>query len=199
MVNLEQSELGEYVVVKVLFFDTSVLIKKFVDEDGHQNVKWLTSSDTKVSNSLHFCVNEQVCIEFERKIKNFGLKGKLSAHRTEWICYSFAKHYKNKDFRVIGQNIISNTKHETSFDTISKDLNLKAGKNDWDGLIYQSIINALASFGYESHPILVTCDVKFGRKVKSKGYRVINPEKQTLDEIRATFAYPSITSKRRAD
>ena len=175
-------------VIKVLFFDTSALIKMFVKEAGTQNVKWLTSSDNKVINSLHFVVNEQVCIEFDQKLKDFACSGVLSADKADRIKSSFARNYKGKYFRVIGQEIISNTKQEVSIDAIAKDLNLKASRNDWDGLIYQSIVNALAYLGGDSHPILVTCDVKFGKKVSSKGYRVINPEKQNLDEIRVILA-----------
>jgi len=49
-------------------------------------------------------------------------------------------------------------------DDICNELNLKTGKNDWDGFLYQSIIDALAFFDAESHPILVTCDGSFGKK-----------------------------------
>lgn len=175
-------------VIKVLFFDTSALLKMFVEEEGTPNVRWLTFSDTKVSKSLHFVVNEQVCTEFERKIQHFAHSGKISAEKADRIRRTFANTYKDKYFRVIGQEIISNTKQGMSLDAISQDLNLKAGKNDWDGLIYQSIVNALAFLGGESHPILVTCDGSFGRKVMSKGYRVINPAIQSLDEIRAVIA-----------
>lgn len=172
-------------VVKVLFFDTSALIKIFVDEAGTPQAKWLTSPETKVKNSLHFVINKQVCTEFDQKLKDFACSGILSADKADRIRSSFARYYKGKYFRVIGQEIISNTKQETSIDAIAIDLNLRASGNDWDGLIYQSIVNALAFLGDDSHPILVTCDVNFGKKVKSRGYRVINPEKQTLDEIRA--------------
>lgn len=175
-------------VIKVLFFDTSALLKIFVEEEGTPNMKWLTSSDTKVSKSLHFVVNEQVCSEFERKLEHFANTGKISSASAERISRAFTNHYKDKYFRVIGQEIISNTKMGISLDAISQDLNLKAGKNDWDGLIYQSIVNALAFLGGESYPILVTCDGSFGKKVMSKGYQVINPAKQRLDEIRAIIA-----------
>jgi len=58
---------------------------------------------------------------------------------------------------------------------------LTIGKNDWDGLHYQSIVNALSFFG--SEPILVTADKRFGNKVESKGYRVIIPLKNTINQI----------------
>lgn len=171
-------------VIKVLFFDTSALIKMFINEPGTPNVKWLASSDTRFINSLHLVVNEQVCTEFERKIRYFSNIGKISSVKAEHIINKFIRHYKGKYFSVIGQKIISNTKQETSIDDVIRDLNLREGKDDWDGIIYQSIINALAAPGGESHPILVTCDGNFGKKVESKGYRVINPMKQTIDEIR---------------
>lgn len=171
-------------VTKILFFDTSALIKMFVDEPGTPNMKWLTSPDTRVVNSLHFVVNEQVCNEFNSKIFFFSTTGKITSAKYDFIIRKFNRHYKGIYFRVIGQKIISNTKQETNIDDVMRDLNLTPGKNDWDGVIYQSIINALAYLGGESHPILVTCDSKFGTKVKRKGYRVINPEKQSLDELK---------------
>ena len=160
----------------------------FVDEPGTPSVKWLTSATTKVLNGLIFVVNEQVCTEFERKIRHFSNSGKLSAKKADEIFKKFTRHYKGKEFRVIGQKIISNTKQETTIEEVIRDLNLNKGKGDWDGLIYQSIINALAYLAGESHPILVTCDEKFGKKVKTKGYRVIDPEKQNPNEIRKIFA-----------
>jgi len=48
---------------------------------------------------------------------------------------------------------------------------------------YQSMVNALAYLGGESHPILVTCDTKFGNTVKANGFRIINPLKQSIEEI----------------
>ena len=173
---------------KVLFFDTSALLKMFVDEPGTRNVKWLTSFDTKILNSLHFVVNEQVCTEFERKIRHFSNIGKISTKKADGILDKFTRSYKGKYFRFIGQRIISNTQQEISIDEVLRDLNLKKGKDDWDGSIYQSISNALAYLGGESHPILVTCDEKFENKVKRKGYRVINPMKQSLEEIQAIIA-----------
>lgn len=171
---------------KVLFFDTSALLKMFVKEEGTPNVKWLTSPDTKVCNGLIFVVNEQVCIEFEQKISHFATK-KITAQKADQIIHAFANHYKGKYFHIIGQRIISNTKKETCINEINQELNLKEGKNDWDGLIYQSLINALAFLGGASHPILVTCDIKFGKKVSKNGYRVINPMTQSRDEIRAVL------------
>jgi len=169
---------------KVLFFDTSALIKMFVNEPGSSNVKWLTSPDTRVVNSLHFVLNEQVCIEFNQKIKHFLEAGRISLPKHDDILRKFNNHYKEKYFRIVGQKIISNTKQETNLEDVIKELNLTPGENDWDGMIYQSIINALAYLGGESHPILVSCDNRFGKKVKNQGYRVINPEKLSPDELK---------------
>lgn len=125
--------------IKILFYDTSALLKLFIEEDGTQQVKWLVTS--KVKYSLHFNINEQVCIEFENKIQDFIKYEKITKAEANKIIRKFSK-YKGKSFRVIGQNIISNTKRETSFDQIKEDLDLKKGKNDWDGKIYQSIVNS---------------------------------------------------------
>lgn len=172
--------------IKVLFFDTCALLKMFVNEDGTQNVKWLTDPRRKVSWSLHFVINEQVCSEFEDKIKTFANKGKISRERADNILYMFATHYKGVLFQVVGTNIISNSQQEKNIDDLIHQLNLNKGKNDWDAIIYKSIVNALAYLGGDSHPILVTCDMNFGKKVAKQGYRVINPEKQNLNDIANT-------------
>lgn len=175
--------------MKMLFFDTSALLKMFVKEDGTENVKWLTSQETKVCNFLKFFVNNQVCLEFDNKIHQFVKNNKISNKRADQIIDSFNNNYKDIVFKVIGKkSLLSPKKQGTSFKDICKDLNLKEGKNDWDGLLYQSIIDALAYFDGASHPILVTCDGSFAKKVKSKGYRIINPLKQNRNEIQAVLA-----------
>lgn len=170
-------------VIKVLFFDTSALIKLFVQEEGTEKVKWLTSNETRIVHSLHFVINEQVCAEFDKKLLHFVKLGKVTAEKAETIHRQFSRYYKGHIFKMIGQNIVSNTKPETDVDTVLEQLGLKRGADDWDGLIYQSIVNALAALGGQSHPILVCCDKRFGNKVKAFGYRVLNPEKQTTDEM----------------
>lgn len=169
--------------IKVLFFDTSALLKRFIDEPGSKNVKWLTSPATTVSHSLHLVINGKVYYEFEKKVLQFSKQGKLTEDKARNVLDQFSSHYKGFVFRVVGQNIISNTKREESIDDIVKNLNLQPGKSDWDGRIFQSIVNSLAYLGGQSHPILVTCDIPFSKKIMSKGYRVINPLKQDISEI----------------
>ena len=163
-------------------------MKKFIPEDGSDEVKWLTSPETKMTHALHFVVNDQVCKEFERKMRLFAKHGRISKDTAERVLRQFSKHHKETNFHIIGQEIISTVKSETSLDMVIADLNLKRGKNDWDALIYQSIVNALAYLGGQSHPILVTCDGTFARKVVEKGYRVIDPMQQSIDEIKAILA-----------
>ena len=177
-------------VIKVLFFDTSALLKKFIPENGSDKVKWLTSPQTKVTYALYFVVNEQVCKEFESKIQSFAKHKRITENVAKHVLRQFA----NCHIRVIGQEIISNVKSETTLDAAIDGLNLKQGKDDWDALIYQSIVNALAYLGGQSHPILVTCDVQFAKKVMEKGYRVINPIKQSLDEIKAILEASEVGS-----
>lgn len=172
--------------IKVLFFDNSAVLKHFLKEQGSDIINWLISS--KVELSLHFVINEQVCSEFVNKIKWFERVGRLSKGQADEIAKKFNKFYKGKVFRVIGQRIISNTKPEQSLRQIIEELSLTEGKNDWDALHYQSIVNALAYLGRESTPILVTADTRFGNKVSSKGYRVINPVKQSMEKIKKVLA-----------
>jgi predicted nucleic acid-binding protein len=172
--------------IKVLFFDNSAVLKLFLEEQGSDIIDWLTSNKVKLR--LHFVINEQVCSEFLNKIIQLERVGRLSKDQADKIIKKFTKFYKGKVFRVIGQRIISNTKIEQSLSQIIEELSLTEGKNDWDALHYQSIVNALAYLGGESTPILVTADTSFGNKVSSKGYRVINPLKQSIEEIKNILA-----------
>ena len=86
---------GDDMIIRMLFFDTSALLKMFVKEDGTENVKWLTSPETKVCNSLQFFVNDQVCLEFDNKIHQFVKNGKISNERANQIMDAFNNNYKN--------------------------------------------------------------------------------------------------------
>ena len=169
-------------VTKILFFDTSALIKLFVKESGSEIVNWLKSN--VISYNLHLVINDQVCNEFINKIKMFSKIGKLSKKKATEIELEFTTFYKGQVFRVIGQNIISNTKKEQTLKNIIDEMGFKRGKDDWDALHYQSIVNALAYLGGESHPILVTADSSFAKKVSAKGYGIINPIKQSIEKIK---------------
>jgi predicted nucleic acid-binding protein len=170
---------------KVLFFDTSALIKLFVKESGSEIVSWLKSN--VIPYNLHLVINDQVCNEFINKIKMLSKKGELSKKKATEIEREFTTFYKGQVFRVIGQNIISNTKQEQTLKNIIDELGFKEGRDDWDALHYQSIVNALAYLGGQSHPILVTADSSFAKKVALKGYRIINPIKQSVEEIKKTL------------
>jgi len=174
-------------VTKVLFFDTSALLKLFIDEDGSDVVKWICASQTKVMNSLHLVINSQVVIEFHGVIDSMVLYEKMSLKKGLLIKEKFCSHYEGKVFRLTGQRIISNSKAEVAMSQVNSELHLTQGKNDWDGLHYQSIVNALAYLGGESSPIMVTADKKFANKVKKAGYRVINPCKETKESIVKLF------------
>lgn len=175
-------------ITKVLFFDTSALLKLFFDEPGTKTIKWLCNSDTKNMNGLHFVINSQVTIEFVDKVNSFVQYGKISPEEGERVKKKFDTHFKGKMFRVIGQKIISNTKSETSLQKVVQDLSLTPGKNDWDGLHYQSMVNALAWLGGRSHPILVTADRQFANRVQCQGYRVINVLKASQVDIEKIIA-----------
>jgi hypothetical protein len=180
---------GFDMIYKLLFFDTSALIKIFKKEVGSENMKWLTSPDTKVIKSLIFFVNDQVCKEFNYKIYQFVQFGEMSKQKADQILDAFNNHYKDKDFKVLPKHsLLDPKKQKTGIEEICEELKLKSGKNDWDGFHFQSIIDSLAHFAAESHPILVTCDRKFAGKVKGKGYRIINPEMQSQKEIEAILS-----------
>ena len=175
-------------IMKVLFFDTSALLKLFFTEPGTETIKWLCNANTKVLYGLHFVINVQVTNEFSDKVDTFVKYGKLSPEGGVQVKAKFDTYYKGKMFRVIGQQLISNTKLETTREKVEQDLSLTRGKNDWDGLHYQSMVNALAWLGGKSHPILVTADRKFANKVEHQGYRVINVLKTSQRDIEKIIA-----------
>jgi hypothetical protein len=124
----------------------------------------------------------------KNKINQFERSGEISKQKADQIRDDFNDYYKDKYFRILKKSLLAPQIQETSIEMICNELNLKPGKNDWDGLHYQSIIDSLAYFTAESHPILVTCDKDFAKMVRGKGYRVINPQKQSQKEIEAVLA-----------
>ena len=174
--------------VKILFFDTSALLKVFIDEPGSEVVKWLVSPRTRCLFSLVLYVNEQVCSEFDDRILEFTIRGRLSIDRAAKIRHKFNAHYKSKVFKLAGQDPISNSFNKVDIDQVNSDLSLVKDKNDWDGLHYQSLVNALGFLVGESHPFLVSSDVKFVNKVSRRGFRVINPQKMPVGLIAEELA-----------
>jgi hypothetical protein len=176
-------------VIKILFFDTSALIKKYKKEKGFQTIDWLTRIDTKICCRLHFVVNQQVVKE---------MQAGLSA--TEWDRFSRDELHKN--FRVVGQQLIasiSSEKMELTLDEAINELGLNRGKNDLDAHHYQSMINALAPYhGGESQAIFVSSDKKFLNKMCKKGYTTINPETDSESDIRALLVEKDKSAARTA-
>jgi len=84
---------------KVLFFDTSAILKLFLKEEkGCDVMKWYMKN--KATLRLHFVINEQVRNEFSNKIAEFSkTKPELNINAERTINL-FSKHYVGLVFRA---------------------------------------------------------------------------------------------------
>jgi hypothetical protein len=171
-------------VMKVLFFDTCAVLKYWIDEPGHEVVRWICDPATKVLNGLSFSTSAQVEKEFhdvlDRKAKNGEISSKFASSIKDR-----AKPYFDTVFHIRDSKPIPRFKFgkETNEAEIISKYNLNPKKSYGDAKIISCVVNYLRFLGGSSIPQVVTSDQKFKKVILCEGYGVIDPEKQTKNEI----------------
>jgi len=150
-------------VMKVLFFDTCAILKFWLDEPGHDVVRWLCDPETKVLNGLSFSTSEQVEKEFydvlDRKAKNGDISEKYAS-----AIKDRAKPYFDSVFHVRDSKPLPNFKFgkDTNENEIINKYGLNPKKTSGDAKIISCVVNYLRFLGGSSLPHVVTSDQKFG-------------------------------------
>lgn len=171
-------------VMKALFFDTCAIVKYWIDEPGHDIVRWLCNPETKVLLGLSFSTSEQVENEFNSVIDRIA-KNHENPDKYASIIKDRAKPYFESVFHIRDSGPLpkySFGKDTNEIEIINK-YNLNPKKNRGDAKIISCVINYLRFLGGSSLPHVVTSDRKFKNVIKGEGYEVIDPEKQTKTEI----------------
>jgi len=171
-------------VMKVLFFDTCAIVKYWIEEPGHDVVRWLCDPETKVLLGLSFSTSEQVEKEFYTVIDRIA-KNHKNPEKYASAIKDRAKPYFESVFHIRDSKPLPKFKfgNDTNENEIINKYNLKPDKDIGDAKIISCVINYLRFLGDSSLPHVVTSDQKFQNVIIGEGYKVIDPEKQTKSEI----------------
>lgn len=170
--------------MKVLFFDTCAIVKYWIDEPGHDVVRWLCEPDTKFLLGLSFSTSEQVEKEFYTVIDRIA-KNHKNPEKYASAIKDRAKPYFDSVFHVRDSKTLPKFKFgkDTDENEIISKYGLKPDKDSGDAKIISCVINYLRFLGSSSLPHVVTSDRKFQNVIIGEGYKVIDPEKSTKSEI----------------
>lgn len=171
-------------VMKALFFDTCAIVKCWIDEPGHDVVRWLCNSDTRVLLGLSFSTSEQVEKEFYTVIDRIA-KNHKNPEKYASSIKDRARPYFDSVFHVRDSKPLPKFKFgkDTNENEIIGKYSLKPDKDIGDAKIISCVINYLRYLGGSSLPHVVTSDQKFQKVILGEGYKVIDPEKKTKAEI----------------
>ena len=170
--------------MKSLFFDTCAVVKFFINEPGHDVVRWLCESETKALLSLSFSTSEQVEKEFPVVIDRKARDSEISIENASAI-KNRAKPYFDSIFHIRDSKPLPNFPFGKDTDEykIIKKYSLKPEKDIGDAKIISCVVNYLRFLGGASLPHVLTSDKKFKDIIQGEGYRFIDPEKSTKQEI----------------
>ena len=170
--------------IKSLFFDTCAVVKYFIDEPGRDVVRWLCESNTKFLLSLSFSTSEQVEKEFPIVIDRKARDGEISIEYASRI-KERAKPYFDSIFHIRDSKPLPNFKFgkDTDEHEIMSKYGLRPEKDLGDAKIISCVVNYLRFLGGASLPHVLTSDKKFKDVIQGEGYRFIDPEKSTKQEI----------------
>jgi len=172
-------------VIKNLFFDTNAILKIFLDEPGHEVVKWLCKPETRVELPIMIDTSIHVQQEFYNVINRKSQNGNLTPEKAEKIKY-LSKFYFKEVFRICDDNkkpLIDEKRQMNEIIVIDK-YNLKPDKDIGDAKILSCVMNYLYFLGGLSKPHIVTSDKKFQKIIFAEGYGIIDPEKLNENEIK---------------
>lgn len=170
-------------MIKILYFDTSTIIKYFVKETGSELVKWIV--ENRVENSFTLHTSQMTLYEFPRVLNKKVKNGELSHEQMKKIIAKSKFYFPNvfhiRDFKPIPR--FRSAKDTTDLELCMKH-NLNVKRNGWDARHLACVINYLRCCGGASRPRILTADRKiFPRIIRAEGFDVINPEKISRDEF----------------
>jgi len=175
-------------VIKVLFLDTNAIIKYFIDELGSDVVRWLFNSDTRMMLGLTYTTSKHVEGEFYSVIEKKVNNGSLTLEKANRI-RRLAETYFKQSFNIRDNKPIPNYRFGENADEhlIIERYNLNPRRDSGDAKIISCVINYLRGLAGASLPHVITSDIRFQRIIISEGYRFIDPENQSKEQIEEYF------------
>jgi len=172
---------------KLLFLDTNALVKRFVDEPGHDVIMWLFSNNAVLEFSVHLMTSTNVRDEFGRTIAKMVAGRQISEGEARGVMARSRGYIglENSGLRIVDTGPLPGFQRgdDTSLEELIKKHDLHECDRT-DCAIMTSIVNYLRCFGGGSLPHVVTSDKDFSKVVKREGFGKINPEKITIDELK---------------
>lgn len=168
--------------IKILYFDTSAIIKYFIREKGSSLIKWIVNN--RIQYSLSLDTSQIALYEFKDRLKGKAKIGEISNEQLKRII-SKSKHFFPNVFRIGDFRPIPGFRSlkDTNYLELCKKHGLRIEKEGRDARHLSYVINYLRCFGGISKPRIITADVNFGKIIKAESFDVINPEKVTIDEF----------------
>jgi hypothetical protein len=169
-------------MIKILYFDTSAIVKYFCKERGSEVITWIVENRAAYSLSLN---TSQIALH-ELKHKVLPKKvtcGGLSREHLRRISTKLKGH--PPIFRIIDLKPPPGFRSgkDTAYHELCMRHGLSARKNSSDMRHLACVINYLRCFDGPSRPRVLSSDHDFNRTIEAEGFDVINPEKITKDEF----------------
>ncbi len=171
--------------MKVMYLDTSVIVKYFCLEDQRDIVRWLLDPETSLLHSLYFATSHLAKTEFKKALLNKVKSKRLTDSEANGIRLR-AKPYFDNYFHaapIDGSSELGLDRDELVAEIVEK-TKLTKKKDSQDVLHIATIVNNLRFFDGESRPHLVTADDRFAKAIIKMGYPSINILEYTLEKLR---------------
>lgn len=175
--------------IRFLLFDTCAVLKIFFKEKGSDVVQWLLSEEAFRDFSVHCVTSKHVQDEVGRVLRKQVDMGVLIDRDAQTIIDRAVGYFSGSG----GMGIVdldSIPEFTTGYDTSAEELIRKHRLKHCDRTdcaILSSIVNYLQCLKGGSLPHVVTADKRFSKVIIREGYRVINPNKMSIQDVKAYY------------
>ncbi len=177
-------------ITRLLFLDTCALVKMFIDEPGHNVLVWLESDEAVLGYAVYLMTSMHVRDEFPRTVAKMVARGVISEAHAKGVLQrseGYLDHITGLDIVDTGPLPGFRDGEDTSVDGLMAKHNLKH-RDRTDCAILASIVNYLRCYAGGSLPLVVTADKDFAKVIRIEGFGVINPEKMSVEQVKAYLA-----------
>ena len=167
-------------IMRILIFDTSAIVKLFLEEPGSKTVKFIV--EKRIELGINISISIFARLEFETVLWKKAANNFITISRVKRILER-ANSYFNDVLHIRDTYPLPKFKvgHPMEYEQLISKYGLSIGRNDRDVWHLMCAHNYLGYLGLtgESLPHIVTSDRNFQKIITKEGYGVIDPEKVT--------------------
>lgn len=169
-------------MVKILYFDTSALVKYYCREKGHDLIKWVVKNRHLYSLTLHTSQTAiyELPIVLKRKLYRKELTDTQFKRAIANMKHDIPRVFHVRDF---SPKPGFKSSADTDYQQLCKKHNLQLSKESRDARHLACVINHLRCCAGLSRPRILTSDIDFIKMITNEGYDSINPEHITKEEF----------------